>query len=170
MVSTTLYKSSFNGCFRACTNLQKAPDLSIPTTLGQESYSSMFEGCTSLSQPPTVLSATTAQLSSYKRMFCMARSGTVTAQMTKSPIMIGNFGSETSVAKDFEVFKGNGSLTEVKCFWTNDSGSFGGLADWMANVSSSGTFYKRSTQTFNLNSASGIPSGWDIVNDDTIGN
>lgn len=170
VVSTTLYKSSFNGTFRSCTNLQKAPDLSIPTTLGQETYSSMFEGCTSLSQPPTVLSATTAELSSYKRMFCMNRNSSVTSQMTKSPIMIGSFGSETSVAKDFEVFKGNGSLTEVKCFWTNDSGSFSNLANWMSYVSSSGTFYKRSTQTFTLNSGNGIPSGWNIVNDDTIGN
>ena len=100
----------------------------------------------------------------------MARSGTVTAQMTKSPIMIGNFGSETNVAKDFQVFKGNGSLTEVKCFWKNTSNSFGSLSEWMTNVSSSGTFYKRSTQTFTLNSANGIPSGWDIVNDDTTGN
>lgn len=170
VVSTILYKSSFNGTFRSCTNLQKAPDLSIPTTLDQETYSSMFEACTSMSQPPTVLSATTAQLSSYKRMFCMNRSNTVTTQMTKSPIMIGNFGSENSVAKDYEVFKGNGSLTEVKCYWTNTSGSFSGLASWMTNVSSSGTFYKRSAQTFSLNSANGIPSGWDIVNDDTTGN
>ena len=84
--------------------------------------------------------------------------------------MIGNFGSETSVAKDFEVFKGNGSLTEVKCFWTNNSGTFGNLANWMTNVSNSGTFYKRSTQTFTLNSVSGIPSGWNIVNDDITGN
>ena len=170
VVSTTLYQSSFNGTFRSCTKLQKAPDLSIPTTLAQETYSSMFEACVSLSQPPSVLSATTAVLTSYKRMFCMARSGTVTAQMTKSPIMIGNFGSETNVAKDFQVFKGNGSLTEVKCFWKNTSNSFGSLSEWMTNVSSSGTFYKRSTQTFTLNSANGIPSGWDIVNDDTTGN
>lgn len=169
VVSTTLYLSSFNGTFRSCTNLQKAPDLSIPTTLGQETYSSMFEACTSLSQPPSVLSATTAELSSYKRMFCMNRSSSVTSQMTKSPIMIGNFGSETNVAKDFEVFRGNGSLTEIKCFWTNDSGSFGNLANWMTNVSSSGTFYKRSTQTF-ANGASGIPTTWTIVNDDTTGN
>ena len=169
VVSTTLYQSSFNGTFRSCTNLQKAPDLSIPTTLGQETYSSMFEACTSLSQPPSVLSATTAQLSSYKRMFCMARSGTVSAQMTKSPIMIGNFGSETSVSKDFQVFKGNGSLTEVKCFWTNTSNSFGSLSEWMSNVSSSGTFYKRSTQTFQ-SSANGIPTGWTVVTDDNTGN
>jgi hypothetical protein len=100
----------------------------------------------------------------------MARSGSVTAQMTKSPIMIGNFGSETSVSKDYEVFKGNGSLTEIKCFWTNDSGSFSTLASWMTNVSSSGTFYKRSTQTFTLNSANGIPTTWTIVNDDNTGN
>ena len=170
VVSTTLYKSSFNGTFRSCTNLQKAPDLSIPTTLGQETYSSMFEGCTSLSQPPSVLSATTAELSSYKRMFCMDRSSTVLAQMTKSPIMIGNFGSETSVAKDYEVFKGNGSLTEIKCFWTNDSGTFGSLANWVSNTADSGvTFYKRSAQTF-ANGVNGIRTGWTIVNDDITGN
>ena len=87
--------------------------------------------------------------------------------MTKSPLMIGNFGSETSQV-DMQLFCGNGSLTEVKCFWTNNSGSFGSLANWMTNVSSSGTFYKRSTQTFNLNSSNGIPSGWDIVNVDDV--
>lgn len=169
VVSTTLYQSSFNGIFRDCSNLQKAPDLSIPTTLAQETYSSMFEGCTSMSQPPAVLSATTAVLTSYKRMFCMNRNSKVTTQMTKSPIMIGNFGSETGVTKDFQVFKGNGSLTEVKCFWTNDSGSFGGLSEWMSNVSSSGTFYKRSSQTFQQNPG-GIPTTWTIVNDDNTGN
>ena len=170
VVSTTLYQSSFNGTFRSCTNLQKAPDLSIPTTIGQETYSSMFEACTSLSQPPSVLSATTAELSSYKRMFCMNRSNKVTTQMTKSPIMIGDFGSETGVSKDFQVFKGNGSLTEVKCFWTNTSNSFNNLSEWMHNVSSGGTFYKRSTQAFALNSGNGIPTNWTIINDDTIGN
>jgi uncharacterized protein YjdB len=167
ILSTTLYASSFNGFFRACTNLQKAPDLSIPTTLGQETYSSMFEGCTSLSQPPAVLSATTAQLSSYKRMFCMNRTSKVNTQMTKSPLMIANMGSESTL-NDIQVFCGNGSLTEVKCFWTNNSGSFGSLPNWMNYVSSTGTFYKRSTQTFQRN-VNGIPTGWTIVNDDVTG-
>ena len=39
----------------------------------------------------------------------------------------------------------------------------------MTNVSSSGTFYKRSTQTF-ANGANGIPTTWTIVNDDNTGN
>ena len=168
ILATTLYTSSFNSTFRGCTNLQKAPDLSVPTILGQESYSSMFEGCTSLSQPPSVLSATTAQLSSYKRMFCMSRNSSVSTPMTKSPLLLFDFGSETNIS-DYQLFCGNGSLTEVKCFWTNTSGSFGGLTNWMNNVSSSGTFYKRSTQSFQSGTG-GIPTGWTVINDDVTGN
>ena len=169
ILSTTLYTSSFNGSFRSCSNLQKAPDLSVPTTLAQETYSSMFEGCTSLSQPPSVLSATTAVLTSYKRMFCMNRNSKVTTQMTKSPLMIVNFGSLSS-QNDMQMFCGNGSLTEIKCFWTNNSGTFGSLTNWVNYTADSGvTFYKRSTQTF-ANGVNGIKTGWTVIDDDITGN
>lgn len=163
--STTLYTSSFNGTFRNCINLQKAPDLSAPTILGNESYSSMFQNCYSLSQPPAVLSATTAQLTSYRRMFFMENGSTA---MTTSPLMICNFGTETELTNKCQIFSGNNNLSTVRCFWTNNSGTFNNLTEWMKNVSSTGTFYKRSTQTFQ-SGANGIPTGWTVVDDDVTG-
>jgi hypothetical protein len=166
--SSTLYENSFNGAFRGCTNLQKAPDLSVPIILADQTYSSMFEGCVNLSQPPAVLSATTAVLSSYKRMFCMSRSSQVATQMTKSPLMICHFGGQSSQT-DMELFKGNESLSEIKCFWTNNSGSFGALSNWVANTADNGvTFYKRTTQSFQ-SGVNGIKQGWTVINDDTTG-
>lgn len=161
--STKLYDNSFNGTFRACTNLQKAPDLSVPTVLGNETYSSMFQNCYSLSQPPAVLSATTAQLTTYRRMFFMENGSTA---MTTSPLMICNFGNETELTSKCQIFSGNNNLSTVRCFWTNDSGTFNNLTEWMKNVASTGTFYKRSTQSF-AEGINGIPTGWTVVNDDT---
>ena len=89
--------------------------------------------------------------------------------MTKSPLLIANFGSETSL-NDAQVFCGNGSLTEIKCFWTNNSNSFSSLANWINYTQDSGvTFYKRSTQSFQ-SGVNGIKSGWTVVNDDVTGN
>jgi hypothetical protein len=161
--SSTLFTSSFNGTFRGCINLQKAPDLSAPTVLGNESYSSMFQNCYSLSQPPAVLSATTAQLTTYRRMFFMENGSTA---MTTSPLMICNFGNETELTSKCQIFSGNKNLSTVRCFWTNNSGTFNNLTEWMKNVASTGTFYKRSTQSF-AEGINGIPTGWTVVNDDT---
>ena len=163
--STKLYDNSFNGTFRACTNLQKAPDLSVPTVLGNETYSSMFQNCYSLSQPPAVLSATTAQLTTYRRMFFMENGSTA---MTTSPLMICNFGNETELTSKCQIFSGNNNLSTVRCFWTNNSGTFKNLTEWMKNVASTGTFYKRSTQSFQ-NGANGIPTGWEVIDDDVTG-
>lgn len=160
--SSKLFASSFNGTFRGCTNLQKAPDLSIPTVLGSESYSSMFQNCYSLSQPPAVLSATTAQLTTYRRMFFMENGSTA---MTTSPLMICNFGNETQLTSKCDIFSGNNNLSTVRCFWTNNNGSFTNLASWMKNVASTGTFYKRSTQSF-AEGINGIPTGWTVIDDD----
>jgi hypothetical protein len=168
--ATTLTTSCYNGMFRNCTNLTTAPDLSTPTTFGDQSFSSMFDGCTGLAYPPAIISGTTSYLSSVKRMFCMTRgSSPVQSQMTKSPLMIINFNGDSSVSKDYEVFKGNASLTEIKCFWTNNSGSFGNLANWVINTPDTGvTFYKRSTQSFQTGN-NGIKTGWTVVNDDVTG-
>jgi hypothetical protein len=88
--------------------------------------------------------------------------------MTKSPLMICYFGNQSS-QNDMELFKGNESLAEIKCFWTNGSGSFGALTNWVANTADNGvTFYKRSTQSFQSGD-SGIKANWTIINDDTTG-
>ena len=168
--ATTLTDSCYNGMFRNCSGLTAAPDLSAPTTFGDQSFSSMFDCCVNMSQPPSIISGTTSYLSSVKRMFCMTRGNSaVQCQMTKSPLMIINFNGDSSVSKEYEVFKGNANLTEIKCFWTNNSGSFESLANWVIYTADSGvTFYKRSTQSF-VSGVSGIKTGWTVVNDDITG-
>jgi hypothetical protein len=165
--STALPASCFNGFFRGCTKLVKAPELPS-TILGKETYSSMFESCTSLAYPPTQLYFTSVSADSYNRMFCMSRSSKITTPaMTYSPKMFGNWGSVNPATSNMQMFCGNGNLTNIYCYWTNNSGSFGNIANWVNYTADSGvTFTKRSTQSFQ-SGVGGIRAGWTVVNDDT---
>ena len=165
--STALPESCCNGMFRSCTSLVKAPTTLPSTVLGRECYSSMFEGCTSLAYPPKELNFTSVQSNSYNRMFCMNRNSKVTAAMTYTPKMFGNWGSVNPATSNMQMFCGNGNLTNIYCYWTNTSGTFGNIANWVNYTADSGvTFYKRSTQSF-ASGVNGIKTGWTVVNDDT---
>jgi hypothetical protein len=165
--STALPQSCFNSTFRSCTKLVKAPELPS-TILGKETYSSMFESCTALAYPPTQLYFTSVQSDSYNRMFCMSRSSKITTPaMTYTPKMFGNWGSVNPATSNMQMFCGNGNLTNIYCYWTNNSGTFGNIANWVNYTADSGvTFYKRSTQSF-ASGVNGIKTGWTVVNDDT---
>jgi hypothetical protein len=166
--SVELPQSCFNGTFRACARLVKAPDLSVPTVLGKEAYSSMFEGCIALAYPPSQLYFTSVTDGTpYNRMFCMSRTSMITTPaMTYTPKMFGNWGGVKPVSQ--QMFCGNGNLTKIYCYWT--SGPYTGyfsLTNWVNYTADSGvTFYKRSTQNFS-ESVNGIKTGWTVVNDDT---
>lgn len=165
--STALPQSCFNGTFRSCTRLVKAPELPS-TILGKEAYSSMFEGCIGLAYPPSQLYFTSVQSDSFNRMFCMSRSSKITTPaMTYTPKMFGNWGSVNPATSNMQMFCGNGNLTNIYCYWTNNSGTFGNIADWVNYTADSGvTFTKRSTQSF-ASGVNGIKTGWTVVNDDT---
>ena len=166
--STALPDSCFNGTFRSCTSLVKAPELPS-TVLGYESYSSMFEGCTALAYPPTELNFTTISSNgnSYNRMFCMNRNSKVSAAMTYTPKLFGNWGSVNPATSNMQMFCGNGSLETIYCYWTNSTNTFGNIANWVNYTDDTNvTFYKRSTQSF-ASGVNGIKTGWTVVNDDT---
>ena len=166
---TSLEGKAYAFCelFRSCTKLVKAPELPS-TVLGKEAYSSMFESCTSLAYPPSQLKFTSVQPDSYNRMFCMSRSSKLTTPaMTYTPKMFGNWGSVNPATSNMQMFCGNGNLTNIYCYWTNTSGTFGNIANWVNYTADSGvTFYKRSTQSF-ASGVNGIKTGWTVVNDDT---
>lgn len=159
--ATTCTDNCYNGMFRTCTNLTKGPKLPA-TTLALGCYSSMFESCVRLEEIPE-LPATTLAEQCYQRMFCMNRSSTSAAAMTKSP-KLPALTLENSCYK--EMFKGNSNLIEVTCLATASATS--ATADWLLNVSSNGTFYKNSLMSSWASSSSGIisgiPSGWTIEN------
>ena len=164
--STALPDSCFNSTFRSCTKLVKAPELPS-TVLGYESYSSMFEGCTALAYPSTELNFTSVQQNSYNRMFTMSRNSKVSAAMTYTPKMFGDWGSVAPATRNMQMFAGNGSLQTIYCYWTNSTGTFGNIADWVNYTDDTNvTFTKRSTQSF-ASGVNGIKTGWTVVNDDT---
>lgn len=155
--STTVYQNSYNGMFRDCTNLVYAPELPATNLNGKGCYSSMFEGCISLVEAPE-LPATTLWEECYSRMFCMSRTTKLTTPaMTKSPLLP----AATLVTNAYkEMFKGNGNLVEITCLATNVSSN---TSDWVANVSSTGTFKKNANMSSWTTGTSGIPSGWTVV-------
>jgi hypothetical protein len=164
--STALPRNCFNNIFRDCTSLTAAPELPS-TVLGDSCYSSMFEGCTSLSKVPSEIKFTSAGgYDVFQRMFCMNRNSKVTAAMTESPKLYGDWG--TIGVRNQQMFCGNGSLETIYCYWTNTSGTFGTtMTNWVNYTDDTNvTFYKRSTQSF-ASGVNGIKTGWTVVNDDT---
>jgi len=114
----------------------------------------MFEKCINLEEGPEPHFTTMAQ-ESCQRMFCMDRSNKITTpKMTKSPILRCTSGA-TDCYK--EMFRGNGNLVEVTCLM--ESGFQ--CSNWLANVSSTGTFKKAAGITWASGNSS-IPSGWTI--------
>lgn len=60
------------------------------------------------------------------------------------------------------MFYGCGKLNYIKMLATDISPRFC-LIDWVANVSSTGTFVKSKDATWNLTGKSGVPSGWTVI-------
>lgn len=164
--STTLPENCFNGAFRDCKNLVAAPTTLPSTVLGDSCYSSMFEGCTSLSKLPSEISFTSAGgMDVFQRMFCMSRTSKITAAMTESPRLFGDWGTKS--VRNQQMFSGNGSLTKIYCYWVNNSNSFNFLQNWVNYTDDTNvTFYKRSTQSF-ASGVNGIKTGWTVIDDDT---
>ena len=154
--ATTLSASCYNGMFYNCTSLAEAPELPA-TTLAQSCYFSMFNGCTSLTGAP-VLPATTLAQGCYNGMFYGCTS------LTKAPVLQA---TTLDTYCYFSMFNGCTSLNEVRCQMPS---SYSGSAissyteNWLSGVSSTGTFYTNADANWS-SGASGIPTGWNRVND-----
>lgn len=152
ILSFTSFDSLYSHCtgmFEGCTSLTKAP--ALPATRTREScYSSMFKGCTSLIDTPT-LSATSLSEGCYSGMFegCTG--------ITKAPIL------KASTLKNNcykNMFKNCSNLSEIT-MTAKDISATDCLTDWVAGVSSSGTFVKDLNTELSVGN-SGIPYNWDI--------
>ena len=118
----------------------------------------MFEGCINLEEPIDI-NFTTLTQQCCMRMFLMHRNNRITTpKMTKSPVLRCSTSAENCYK---EMFKGNGNLNEITCLLTT---STGGTQDWVNNAgAATGTFYKHPSKNNWPSGASGIPSGWTVV-------
>ncbi len=133
--------------------LTDASNLVLPAkTLTPCCYYEMFRGCGSLVSAPQ-LPATTLSNSCYASMFRSCTSLTTVPELPATTLQ--------TYCYSF-MFYDCSSLNSIKCLATNISGS-GCLNNWLSNVASSGTFYKDASMTLFPEGASGIPSGWTVV-------
>lgn len=150
--STILGNYCFTSIFKNCTSLISAPELPA-LTLTQNCYQSAFEGCTSLVNPPQ-LPATEMKPNCYRSLFNGCTS------LTTAPDLF----APTLVSYCYAyLFNACTSLNSVKCTATSGVGSNNSTAEWLWNVSPTGTFTKESGVTWETG-VSGIPSGWTVVN------
>lgn len=144
-----------NGCYMsmfAATKITTAPELPV-TTLADSCYRNMFYGCTLLRYPPT-LNATTLNYRCYQHMFYGCTSLTTAPELPATTLAQYCYGY---------MFQGCSSLSYIKCLATNISASMS-HTNWLSNVSATGTFVKQTSMTSWPSGASGIPSGWTVVN------
>ena len=148
----TLAACCYLGMFYGCTSLTTAPSLPAETLVAC-CYLGMFSGCTSLTTAPE-LKATTLADHCCDSMFSRCTSLT-TAPELKAKTLNGEGCYES-------MFYGCTNLNYVKCLATYISSTYC-TEDWLSGVSASGTFVKAENMTSWGSGASGIPTGWTVV-------
>ena len=146
----TLTPNCYQSAFEGCTSLVNAPQLPA-TEMKPNCYRSLFFGCTSLVNAPE-LPATTLAEGCYRSLFNGCTS------LTTAPDLL----APTLVSYCYAyLFNACTSLNSVKCTATSGVGSNNSTAEWLWNVSPTGTFTKESGVTWETG-VSGIPSGWTV--------
>lgn len=116
-------------------------------------YSHMFENCTYLTAAP-VLPATTLGYQCYNGMFKGCTSLTTAPVLPATHIDMYSYG---------DLFNGCRLLNYVEVY-AEDLGTYNaGFNNWLLNVSPTGTFKKSANMTSFPSGASGIPSGWTVI-------
>ena len=149
--ATTLNDYCYISMFEDCTSLNQAPELPA-ITLANTCYYAMFKNCTSLIKAPD-LPATTLSEYCYDSMFYCCTSLTQAPELPATTLTDGCY---------YNMFMGCTSLNHIKCLAT-DTSATGCTDDWLANVAAIGTFECDNKKYFTLDSSSGIPKGWTII-------
>lgn len=137
--------------FSNCVNLITVPSELPATQLAQSCYANMFELCSSLVIPPA-LPATTLADYCYEYMFYKCTS------LTESPVLP----ALTLVNCCYRVmFFQCPSLNKITAYFTTEPTS-SYTANWVYNVSTTGTFVKNAAATWDKTGTEGIPTGWTV--------
>ena len=145
--------------FYGCTGLTTLPRNLLPaTTLASYCYQYMFSGCTGLTTIPK-LPATTLSINCYYYMFSHCTSLVETPEGWYLPVQTLNNYSCNAMFSDCS------KLQKMAVAYSGGkaSNSWGSpWYDFMARVSSTGTFYYSKNQT-KENIKDIVPSGWTLV-------
>lgn len=151
LLSTTLADSCYRELFYGCSKLVNAPALPA-TVLAQYCYRGIFQNCTSLVNPPK-LPATTLATNCYQNAFLGCINLVNPPELPAKVLVEGCYQS---------TFEGCSKLNNITVY-ANDISATNCTFRWLYNVASKGTFHNLGTATYPTG-ASGIPSGWTVVN------
>ena len=152
--TVTTKKGCFQGMFKGCTSLTKAPSV-VPApnpTSGSSGYCQyMFDGCTSLTDAPQ-LPATSLSQYCYNWMFYNCTSLQTAPELPALTLSSHCYEN---------MFNGCSSLNYIKAMFTTTPSSTYTLS-WVKGVAATGTFVKNSAATWTTTGTSGIPTGWTV--------
>ena len=154
--ATTLTQDCYYRMFAGCTSLTEAPELPA-TTLARWCYDEMFIDCSSLTKAPD-LPATTLTEGCYRGMFHGCK------KLSKAPVLPA---TTVKFYSYYDMFSDCSSLDRVECFATNISEQHS-TDYWLSGVASTGTFIKASAMNDWTRDENGIPSGWAVIDYDSI--
>ena len=152
--ATTLKPQCYYGMFKDCTGLISTPELPA-TELANSCYNGMFNGCTSLTSTPT-LPATTLAGGCYNSMFSGCSSLVNAPELPATELVNSCY---------YRMFYNCSLINEVTVY-ADDINATDCTKNWLAGVSSPGTFYNYGAAEYNIGSPSGVPSGWTEVRPD----
>lgn len=171
--STYCYRQMFTNC-KKIINTPKLP----AKILSDSCYVAMFAGCTSLIEVPE-LPATIMKLCCYANMFSECKSLTIAPNLQAKTLAIRCYESMFQDCINltkinelpaeilvkccyYDMFNGCSNLNYIKCLATNINASYCTL-NWVNDVSSTGTFIKSKDLSFSDIGPSGIPAGWEVI-------
>ena len=147
LTATELQPYCYYEMFENCSNLITAPDLPA-TILTKQCYLNMFHNCENLTTAPVISATVLAEQCCYQ-MFNGC------SNLTKAPDLLAE-APATSCYNS--MFGGCLKLNSIRCY-LNPNGSTNYTKNWLNNVSSSGTFIRKTGSNWPTG-ISGIPSGW----------
>ena len=148
-----VYHNMFNGCTSLVNTVSTLPALEI----AYASYNCMYEGCTSLQNPPKIM-AETIDNSSCRHMFYNCSKLTTTEPyLLKAKILAPSCYQE--------MFYGCVAFNSIGIAYQGlrSNAPTNAFDNWVAGVSSNGTFYYTGLDTDPVNDF-GFPSAWQIQN------
>ena len=149
--SHVIFPSLFRG-----TNVIDASQLVLSVTgLTRNCYASMFSGCTSLVAAPE-LPSTNMEYRCYRSMFEGCTSLETAPELPATSLWMYCYQ---------DMFKNCSNLNYAKCLATDISSSdaYDSTLNWLSGVSPTGTFVKNPNMNDWTTGASGIPSGWTVI-------
>ena len=155
LAATTLAPSCYYGMFEGCETIEYIAETLEPEELAENCYKEMFKGCSNMYMAP-MLPALILEPSCYEGMFYGCTS------LESAPELLAPTLQPSCYAS---MFYGCTGISYIRCLATNISAE-DCTTNWLYGVAGEGEFFKSHRMEDWTSGPSGIPEGWEVVDDE----